>query len=67
METGSETGIHLTLIDGEWTAPCGCTFHYFDGKPSMSDTMDGKRVLPDGKIVLVGKVAPHWHPCAVHA
>ena len=29
----TKSGIPLQLINGEWTAPCMCRFHIYDGPP----------------------------------
>ena len=56
----------LTLKDGEWTAKCGCAFHYWDGKPIPYPSDYSASGFEVGSIAMMGKISPHWHKCAQH-
>lgn len=57
----TKTGIELKKTDKGWEAPCGCVFHAFDGLPRVEE-----RLPLSGEIILIGKLAPHWHTCDLH-
>ena len=69
----TKTGIELKRTVLGWQAPCGCLFHIFDGLPmieveyqtDVQMSLTGDRSLK-GQTVLIGKLAPHWHPCKKH-
>ena len=62
----TKTGIELTKSPEGWQAPCGCVFHIFDGPPSVEKQVFEKLLDGSHETILIGVVAPHWHPCKKH-
>lgn len=57
----TKTGVPLKHTAKGWEAECGCVFHIFDGLPSVE-----KEVKGSDETIMIGTVAPHWHPCNEH-
>ena len=64
--------IALAWRNDQWEAPCGCAFHYWDGRPRyIVEDAEGtpvRRLAGAGEYdeLEVGRRNPHLHLCPKH-